>query len=163
VRYRKLDPDGDYLTGHGTADFYYNQPEAVGQAVLTRMLLFEGEWFLDLGEGTPWGGFPLNQEVVRRGQILGANTRLTRDVALQTRALGTRGLSSIANYGSQVDPNTRRFGVQMSINTIYGQAQLGAKFPTTAPASPGTAFSEWDSAASFWDSNASHWDRSARG
>lgn len=163
MRYRKLDPDGDYLTGHGGADFYYNQPEAVGQAVLTRLMLFEGEWFLDLNEGTPWGGFPLNQQVVQRGQILGTHTQLTRDVALQTRTLGTRGLMNIANYDSQIEPNSRRFSVQIRINTIYGQTQLGGQFPINVPTTPTTAFSEWDTGGSIWDSGGSPWDRSARG
>lgn len=162
MRYRKLDANADYQTGHGGADFWVDQPEAVGQAVLTRMLLFEGEWFLNLGEGTPWGGFPLNQEVVQRGQILGAHTQLSRDVALQTRALGTRGIASIANYNSQTDPNARRFSVQISINTIYGRANLAAQFPSAVPA-PSSAYSDWDSGGSIWDAGASRWDRSITG
>jgi hypothetical protein len=29
MRYRKLDADGDYSFGNGSADFYVNSPEAV--------------------------------------------------------------------------------------------------------------------------------------
>jgi hypothetical protein len=121
MRLRKQDASGDYQFGHNGADFWYNQVEGVGQSIETRLLLYRGEWFLDLQEGTPWGGFPLNPAVVRQGQILGAHTELTRDVALRTRVLETVGVQSIDLYASQVDPNTRQFSVQMIITTVYGK------------------------------------------
>ena len=52
MRYRKLDDSGDFMFGHGQADFHHNTPEAVAQAVATRLRLFSGEWFLDVTEGT---------------------------------------------------------------------------------------------------------------
>jgi hypothetical protein len=156
VRYRKLDQNGDYVAGNGSADFWYNQPEAVGQAVLTRLLLFRGEWFLDITEGTPWGGFPINPLVVQQGQILGTHTRLTRDVALKMRTLATSGLSNIANYDSQFEPNGRRFSVQMTINTIYGVANVLAPFQPGLQ--PSWSYSSWDADASLWDNNATRWD-----
>ena len=55
MRVRKQDSvTGDMQFGHGSADFWHNVPEAVGQSVMTRLLLFAGEWFLDISEGTPW-------------------------------------------------------------------------------------------------------------
>jgi hypothetical protein len=156
MRYRKLSPAGDYVAGHGNADFWVDQPEAVGQAVLTRMLLYEGEWFLDTYEGTPWGGFPLNPLVVERGQILGTHTQLTRDVALQSRALGTPGIMNIASYSSAVDPDTRRFSVEMTVNTIYGQVALAAGLTTPVPA-PNQSL--WDGGLSVWDQTMSPWDK----
>jgi hypothetical protein len=122
VRYRKLDANGDYSFGHGQADFYKDQPEAVGQAVKTRLWLFRGEWFLDLIEGMPWGGFPLNDFVVAQGQVLGAGTRLTRDVAVKMRVLETPGVVGISNYDSTIDSDARSFSVSMTIDTIYGKA-----------------------------------------
>jgi hypothetical protein len=112
--------DGDMQFGHSSADFWFNQPEAVGQVIKTRLLLFRGEWFLDTTEGTPWGGFPLNDAVVQQGEILGAHTQLTRDVAIKSRILSTRGVLSLVDYSSEFDPNNRRFTVNFSVNTIYG-------------------------------------------
>lgn len=120
MRYRKLDANGDMIFGHGAADFWFNQPEGVGQSVMTRLLLFSGEWFLDTSAGTPWGGFPLNDLVVQQGQILGVHTQLSRDAAIRERILTTNGVASLNSYASQVDPDTRSFSVQATIDTIYG-------------------------------------------
>lgn len=121
MRLRKQDSNGDMMFGHNAGDIWHNRPEMVGQLVLTRLLLYRGEWFLDLQEGTPWGGFPLNPAVVRQGQILGEHTRLSRDVALQQRVLATQGVSQINSYASQGDVNTRTFAAQIQIGTIYGR------------------------------------------
>ena len=48
MKYRKLTENGDYAFGRGGADMHADTPEAVGQAVLTRLRLFAGEWFVDL-------------------------------------------------------------------------------------------------------------------
>jgi hypothetical protein len=124
MRYRKLDQNDDYQFGHSLADFWYNQPEAVGQAILTRLRLYRGEWFLDLTVGTPWGGFPLNDEVVARGQILAERTQQTRDLALKRVVLETQGVSGIAAYSSSFDPNIREFRVSIEVDTIYGAVAL---------------------------------------
>lgn len=110
--------------GHSLADFWKDQVEGVGQAIKTRLLLFRGEWFLDTAAGTPWGGFPLSDLVVAQGQILGKNTAATRDLALKMAVLGTQGVTNIAEYSSSTDPDTRRFSVNMVVNTIYGGAGL---------------------------------------
>lgn len=119
MRYRKLDADGDMQFGHGAGDFWKDQPEAVGQSVKTRLLLFTGEWFLDVTAGTPWGGFPLNDEVVRRGRVLGTHTQLSRDAAIRDRILSTEGVRTILQYGSSFNPNTRFFSINAIIDTIY--------------------------------------------
>ena len=46
MKYRKLTENGDYAFGRGGADMHADTPEAVGQAVLTRLRLFAGEWFV---------------------------------------------------------------------------------------------------------------------
>lgn len=127
MRLRKQTASGDYIFGHNAADFWHNQIEGVAQAVKTRLLLYAGEWFLDRNEGTPWGGFPLDPAVVRQGQILGEHTRLSRDVALQRRVLGTPGVSLINSYTSSTDPDARRFTASMTITTIYGPFTLSVR------------------------------------
>ncbi|WP_302540571.1 hypothetical protein [Bilophila wadsworthia] len=42
MKYRKLTENGDYAFGRGGADMHADTPEAVGQAVLTRLRLFAG-------------------------------------------------------------------------------------------------------------------------
>jgi hypothetical protein len=122
MRYRKLDANSDMQFGHGAGDFWHDQPEAVGQSVKTRLLLFSGEWFLDTRAGTPWGGFPLNDLVVQQGRILAEHTQLSRDGAIRDRIISTEGVSAIIAYDSFFNPDTRAFVVQATIDTIYGRA-----------------------------------------
>lgn len=109
MRYRQLTPSGDYSFGSGQANFYTNIPEAPAQAVLTRLRLNLGEWFLDTTDGTPWNT-----------QVLGNNTAGTRDAVIQARILGTQGVNSIISYSSNFNSNTRQFFVYVSLDTIYG-------------------------------------------
>lgn len=120
MRYRKLDAGGDMQFGHGAGDMWKDVPDAVGQSIKTRLLLYTGEWFLDLTAGTPWGGFPLNQQVVQRGRILAEHTQLSRDAAIRDRIVTTVGVQTLSTYGSSFNPNTRGFSVNATVDTIYG-------------------------------------------
>jgi hypothetical protein len=115
MRYRQLDANGDYVFGHQQADFYRDVPEAVAQAVQTRLRLFTGEWFLDTTEGTPW-----------RTQVLGKYTQRVYDATIKARILDTQGVQSIDAYASDLDGNSRRLTVTATITTIYGSAQVQA-------------------------------------
>lgn len=122
MRYRALSPTGDYTFGQGEANFLINSPAAVAQSVLTRLRLWEGEWFLDQTVGTPY-----------TQQILGYNTENIRDLAIQQEVLNTPGVTSITNYSSSVDPNTRALTVTMSINTQYGPTIVSTDFAPGPP------------------------------
>lgn len=113
MRYRKLDPDGDYSFGRGSADFWVDVPDAVAQAVKTRLFLFEGEWFLDSREGMTWNT-----------EVLGVRTANTRDPAIRRRVLGTQGAKSLLDYSSSLDRDARDFSVNLTIDTIYGVATV---------------------------------------
>jgi hypothetical protein len=108
MRYRKLDADGDYVFGGQQADFYKDVPEVVAQAVLTRLRLFRGEWFLDLTEGTPLD------------QIVGKYTAGTYDAAIRQRILTTQGVTALVAYSSNLNPDTRALSVAATITTQYG-------------------------------------------
>lgn len=109
MRYRKLTASGDYTFGHGQEDFYRDVPEAVGQAARTRLLLWLGEWFLNIDEGTPY-----MQGILGKYSVDVANT------TIQDRVLGTQGLTDITNFVSEIDPDMRNLTVQFDIDTIYG-------------------------------------------
>lgn len=111
MQQRQLSPTGDYTFGTNQP-FLNNTPQCVAQAVLTRLKLMTGEWFLDTSEGTPY-----------EGQILGHNTGPTRDIAIRIRILGTQGVVRIVQYASALD-SKRRFTVAAVIETQYGQAAL---------------------------------------
>jgi hypothetical protein len=113
MRYRKLDANGDYSFGHQQADFLRDSPEAVAQAVSTRLKLDQGEWFLDKTEGMPWDN-----------QVLGERTAATRDSAVQRRVLGTQGVTQIDSYVSTTDPESRTFTPTVEITTDYGQTTI---------------------------------------
>lgn len=104
---------GDMRFGSQDADFYRDVPEAVAQAVLTRLRLATGEWFLDSSEGTPYAG-----------AILGAGKRATIEPAYRARILGTPGVRAIEDFSLVIDADQRRVTIAATISTVYGQAQL---------------------------------------
>lgn len=112
-----LDANGDYVFGGGQASFWRDVPDAPAQAVKTRLLLYLGEFFLDVTDGTDW-----------RGQALGPRTTSTRDAVLRERILGTPGVLSIDSYSSNLNRTTRAFTVSVTVSTIYGAASVVAPF-----------------------------------
>lgn len=112
MRQRAFRPDGDYDFGSGRP-LLVDSPQCVAQAVMTRLNLQTGEWFLDSNEGTPYDG-----------QILGHNTAATRDLALRIRILETPGVVQIDEYLSFVDPTDRTMVMACSVDTLYGTADV---------------------------------------
>jgi hypothetical protein len=113
MRYRRLDQNGDYVFGNGQADFLKDTPEAVGQAVMTRLKLWKEEWFLDSEEGTPY----------LQG-VIGKHSEQTRETVMRTRILNTEGVTGITSYESIIDPETRKLNLSVSIDTIYGNTTI---------------------------------------
>lgn len=123
MRYRKLEPNtGDYRFGRGQSDFFIDQPEAVAQRVYTRLMLWRGQWFYDLTQGTPW-----------QTEVLGERTQSTRDVVVRETVGLTPGVTQIDDYASVVNPNTRTFTAAVVIDTVYGAAA-----PVVLPSLPAT-------------------------
>lgn len=52
MKNRKLSPSGDYVFGNNNQD-YVEGSTAVAIAIKTKILLFYGEWWEDLGTGIP--------------------------------------------------------------------------------------------------------------
>lgn len=119
MRYRKLSSDGDYVFGSGKNDFLVNSPEAVAQAILTRLKLWLGEWFADISDGTGW-----NQSIV------GKQSKNLYELTLHQRVLETPGVKDIVDFQSALDPDTRSLTVSMTVNTIFGEASLNGDLTT---------------------------------
>ncbi len=113
MRYRKLDAQGDYTFGNGQLDFFRDEPAAVAQSVKTRLLLWLGEWFLNIEEGTQF----------MQG-ILGKYSKTNADVTIQDRVLATEGVIDIQNYVSTINEDDRKMGVGFDLDTIYGPTPL---------------------------------------
>lgn len=107
MKYRQLDDNNDYQLGF---PFLVNSPDCVAQAIQTRLMLWRGEWWLDTREGTPY-----------LQDILGHNTNY--DFEIQSRILGTPGVTELLNYSSNID-SYRNLTVNATVNTIYGQINI---------------------------------------
>lgn len=113
MRYRALSANRDFQFGQANR-FLVNSPAAVAQAVLTRLNLWAGEWFLDADEGTAYAA-----------RVLGYNTQGTRDVEIKARILDTPGVRTILTYSSSVVD--RVMTVTALIETNFGQAAINAQ------------------------------------
>lgn len=113
MRYRKHDSKGDFTFGHGGTDYYLDQPEAPGQAALTRCRQFVYEWFLDILDGTPYNP-----------QILGKYTRVVWERAIKKRLRETPGVLTIDEFYTEIDETNRIAKFTTTITTIYGQTTL---------------------------------------
>lgn len=109
MRVRRLSPEGDYTFGNGQLDFYRDEPLAVGQVIKTSLLLWLGEWFLDVTLGVPY----------LQG-IIGKHGQNTADVTVQDQILPVQGVVDIESFQSTLDPQTRGYSVSAKVNTIYG-------------------------------------------
>lgn len=117
MRYRKLDENGDYSFGMGQTDFLKDTPEAVGQAVLTRLKLWVGEWFANISDGTGWAT-----------DVLGKGTSSIYELMLRKRILETQGVLGINDFQAQFDADTRTLSIQINIDTIYGQTTVEGSY-----------------------------------
>lgn len=113
MRYRKQDENGDYTFGRSLSDFHIDNADAVAQAIDTRLKLWVGEWFADVSDGTGW-----------TQAILGKHSQNLYELTLRQRVLETKGVLSIDNFQSYLEPKTRKLTVEMLVNTIYGQSDL---------------------------------------
>jgi hypothetical protein len=109
--YRALDPNGDYTMGK-SGKTPVSGVYAVAQAVQTRLLLLQGEWWEDTSDG-----LPLFQTILTMG---GSEKQLqATDLIIKNRILGTAGVTSIASFSRQL--TNRIYSFSCTINTIYGQ------------------------------------------
>lgn len=113
MRYRRLNSDGDMTFGNGHKDFLVDSPEAVAQAVITRLKLWLGEWFIDESEGMPW-----------LQSVIGYGTNDTAEPAVRRHILQTQGVLTIESFSFEKNSETREIKIDATVNTIYGSATI---------------------------------------
>jgi hypothetical protein len=109
---RKLDANGDMTFGFGAGNFMVNSPEAVAQAVSTRLKLFQGEWFTDITAGVPY-----------ETKVIGFNNVHHFNFVIKEAILGTTGVTGISAYYSFID-QFRNVTINATIDTLYGKTTL---------------------------------------
>ncbi|WP_067709479.1 hypothetical protein [Erwinia sp. ErVv1] len=109
MKYRREDKDGDYTFGKGDNTFLTDSPEAVAQAIKTRLMLWYGQWFLDTTEGTPWMNLLSNRP-----------NDAAVELALRQRILETEGVLEILSFEMSFTATTRRAVVTATVSTRYG-------------------------------------------
>lgn len=113
MRVRQLSPTGDYQFGNSQLDFIANSPATVAQVVKTSLLLFLGEWYLDITLGMPWFE-----------GVLGKNNQETADATVQDYILNVQGVTDIASFASKDERDIRHYSAQATLNTLYGPTAL---------------------------------------
>lgn len=112
ITYRNLGPSYDPLWGQGQANFL-SDLDAVAQAILTRINLFEAEWWANLQDGTPFWQ-----------SILGANASLRQQqqisLLLTQRILGTPYVIAVSEVNLNFDARTRKMNYTASVETQFG-------------------------------------------
>ena len=86
---------------------------AVGQAILTRLKLFTGEWWANLNDGTPMFQDILGQRASQQGQQIMA-------LALANRIAGTPYVSAVTDISIAFDPVKRGLQFRATAQTSFG-------------------------------------------
>ncbi len=116
MRYRRID-NGDYVMGNGKYDFVTDL-DAFVQAVKTKLLLYQGEWWEDLTEGLPFF-----QEVA--GQFIKNDE--DKDLITQiylNRVSEVQGFRSVIDYTADFENEKRQYSLSANVDTNYGIAEL---------------------------------------
>lgn len=113
MRYRKLDKNADMTFGNQQMNFHRDTPEGVAQAVVTRLKLWLGEWFIDMSEGTPY-----------QQAILGKGKQDSIEPALRERILETKGVTELVHFEMLHDANERSTKIIAVIDTEYGEVKI---------------------------------------
>lgn len=124
ITYRNLGPNYDPLWGQGQANFL-SDLDAVAQAILTRIDLFEAEWWANLQDGTPmWQ------------QMLGASGSLRQQqqisLLLTQRILATPYVSAVSNVNIAFNARTRSMSFTATVATQFGTTTV-TNVPTPTP------------------------------
>lgn len=106
---RRLDENWDMMFGQGLGN-YCTDAESVAQNVRSRLMLLQGEWFLDTDAGVPY-----LQNITRKPMDLAFAESVFKQTVLETD-----GVSSIDSFSMTFDSSARELVVSITVITIYG-------------------------------------------
>lgn len=116
---RREDINGDFVFGHGLAD-YLTENEAIALLVKDRLLLWLAEWFLDITQGANWT------------MILGKKPPpiLLAEQEVRRIVLGTTDVTAVTKLSVSFDHTTFIVAMSCEISTVYTTGVL-IQFQTT--------------------------------
>lgn len=112
--YRALTKDGDYSFGNNEFDFI-SDIDAIAQAVKTKILLFYGEWWENIGEG-----IPVFQSLV--GQMNPEGLKISSSLLISKRIQEVNGVVSVDRIEVNTEDRTLEFSID--ITTTSGQTTV---------------------------------------
>jgi hypothetical protein len=114
MRYRRLTTNNEPVMGQGRQDFL-TDTEAVGQAVITRLRLWRGEWWENI-----YAGIPMWQSMLG---VVGAKKEAI-DRIIQDCIMQTEGVNGLSNLSSIINSETRAYEFYCALKTIYGTTAI---------------------------------------
>lgn len=114
MRYRRLGANNEPAMGQSRQDFV-SDVEAVGQAIVTKLRLFKGEWWEDTNIGLPLWQSMLGIIGVKKEAI---------DQILQNSILQTPGVRRIIFMSSIFNRDSRDYDFSISVSTVFGETLI---------------------------------------
>ena len=84
---------------------------AIVQRLKVKLLLFKGEWFLDLNAGIPY------YEQI----FVSSNFKDDADTVFKLAIVNTEGITSVRSFSSTFDNTTRLFSIKFSVTITSGE------------------------------------------
>ena len=113
MKYRRITSYGDYSFGSGSKN-YVEGNEAVAQAIRTKLLLFYGEWWENLGEG-----IPMFQSVL--GQTNPETIKSSLSMLVEQRIMEIQEVKSVKNIEIDYDKRNRTISMEVDVVTTSGE------------------------------------------
>lgn len=124
MKYRRLDSSHDYCFGRGQGDYLEDtieNPVAIAQAIKTRLMLYLGEWFLDIKDGLPLWQQILGQRIKNKGIVDEIITNRIKGLLTPDNQYGVTAVSEVS---STYDETTRAYSYSCVVDTIFGKLYI---------------------------------------
>ena len=109
---RKLDSNGDYSFGQNNSDMLKGV-DAVAQAIKTKLLLFQAEWWEDQNDG-----LPLFQSII--GQYNLEDVKVAASRLLSDRIKDVKEVLSVIESSVNINEKERSISYKYVVNTTEG-------------------------------------------